>query len=394
MAGYALKVDVGLYDYCTPRQREVLEAIETHGGATAAAKHLGCDKTLPAKTYNIVKAKAAKQGYAPDFDMSHPVPDGFIAKGISTYYNSEGKPTAQWVKASIDQERQKEMMEATVAALCADIVPVAPVGSPSSALDQLLTQYTFTDFHLGALCWHREGGADWDVQIAYDTGIGVMKMLVEGAPQSSSAVVNVQGDFLHADGILPVTPSHGHILDADSRFGKVVDVAIKLIRHLVDLALQKHEHVTLLVCEGNHDITSSIWLRKMFVALYENEPRVTVNDSDLPYYVIEHGNTMLAYHHGHLKKNEGLPLLFAAQFAPLWGRTTKRYANTGHRHHAEEKEHSGMTVIQHPTLAARDAYAARGGWFAERAATAITFHKKFGRVGTNTATPEMLEEAA
>jgi hypothetical protein len=28
-----------------------------------------------------------------------------------------------------------------------------------------------------------------------------------------------------------------------------------------------------------------------------------------------------------------------------------------------------MTVLQHPTLAARDAYAARGGWHAERAVT-------------------------
>lgn len=361
--------------------------------AETGSKQKAADKLeLSVNTLKYRLRLAARQGIAPEAHLNHPVAEGFVLKGYSHLTKTAtGDPI--WIKADADKERQKEAMDVAVAAMCADIRPLPPIGAPSVALDQLLTQYTFTDFHLGALCWHREGGADWDVSIAYDTGIGVMKMLVEGAPQSSAAVVNVQGDFLHADGILPVTPSHGHILDADSRFGKVVDVAIKLIRHLVALALQKHDRVTLLVCEGNHDITSSIWLRKMFVALYENEPRVSVNDSDLPYYVIEHGNTMLAYHHGHLKKNEGLPLLFAAQFAPLWGRTTKRYANTGHRHHAEEKEHSGMTVIQHPTLAARDAYAARGGWFAERAATAITFHKKFGRVGTNTATPEMLEAA-
>lgn len=391
MQGLSLEVDENLLQYATPRQREVIEEIQRQGSAEKASRSLGVDPSYPRKVYKAVQKKAARMGYAPEQDFIRPVPDGFMAKGVSTYYNREGKPTGQWVKASIDQERQREIMQATIEAMCLEIKPVPPVGSPTIVLDQLLTQYTFTDFHLGALCWHREGGADWDVSIAYDTGIGVMKMLVEGSPQSSAAVVNIQGDFLHADSILPVTPSHGHILDADSRFGKVVDVAIKLIRHLVAMALEKHEHVTLLVCEGNHDITSSIWLRKMFVALYENEPRVSVNDSDLPYYVIEHGSTMLAYHHGHLKKNEALPLLFAAQFAPMWGRTTKRYANTGHRHHAEEKEHSGMTVIQHPTLAARDAYAARGGWFAERAATAITFHKKFGRVGTNTATPEMLQ---
>jgi hypothetical protein len=53
-----------------------------------------------------------------------------------------------------------------------------------------------------------------------------------------------------------------------------------------------------------------------------------------------------------------------------------------------------MTVIQHPTLAARDAYAARGGWLSERSATAITYHDKFGQVARNTVVPEMFEQAA
>jgi len=41
-------------------------------------------------------------------------------------------------------------------------------------------------------------------------------------------------------------------------------------------------------------------------------------------------------------------------------------------------------------LAARDAYAARGGWISERAITAMTFHKEYGEVGTVTITPEMI----
>lgn len=40
-----------------------------------------------------------------------------------------------------------------------------------------------------------------------------------------------------------------------------------------------------------------------------------------------------------------------------------------------------------------DAYAARGGWVAERQATAMTFHSRFGLVARNTVTPEMLEAA-
>jgi len=203
--------------------------------------------------------------------------------------------------------------------------------------------------------------------------------------------VNIQGDFLHWDGLLAVTPSHGHVLDADSRFGKVVDVAIRLIRALVAKALSKHEQVTLLVCEGNHDLASSLWLRKLFAALYENETRVQVHNSELPYYAIEWGVQMLGFHHGHLKKNDQLPVLFAAQFRPMWGRCSKVSIHTGHRHHKEIKEHPGAEVVQHPTLAARDAYAARGGWWSERSITAITYSRLWGEVGSVTVTPEMLE---
>ena len=52
-----------------------------------------------------------------------------------------------------------------------------------------------------------------------------------------------------------------------------------------------------------------------------------------------------------------------------------------------------MMVVQHATIAARDAYAARGGWIAERKIKAIIYHTAFGEVSTVTCTPEMLEAA-
>jgi hypothetical protein len=170
-----------------------------------------------------------------------------------------------------------------------------------------------------------------------------------------------------------------------------VDASLRILRRLIDIALMKHQYVVVLMGEGNHDMASSIWLRAMFKALYENEPRVRIIDSELPYYAWQHGKTMLCFHHGHLSKNESLPLLFAAQFPAMWGTTVKRYAHTGHRHHIDEKEHPGMLVVQHPTLAAKDAYAARGGWLSERQASAITYHAEYGQVARNIVTPEMLE---
>ena len=171
----------------------------------------------------------------------------------------------------------------------------------------------------------------------------------------------------------------------------MVECAIRVLRRIIDMALSKHERVHVIMAEGNHDLSSAVWLRKMFRALYEQEPRVSINDSELPFYVHEHSNVLLCVHHGHKVNNERLPGLLAAQYSKQWGRTSKRYIHVGHRHHKDEKEHPGVLLTQHPTLAARDAHASRGGYIAERQASCVTYHADFGKVGETIVTPEMVE---
>lgn len=384
-----MQIDRNLFDYCTPRQKEILEAIIEHGDCKKASLALGLNVGGASAALGFVRRKAAKFGHAPGhFDQG--VAPGFQMGKVTVQRAGDGSVERTWERQSPDAEKALEALRAAVDAMAGEIVPVAPVPLPGVTFHDLLTLYTFTDFHLGALCWHKEGGADWDTQIAEDIGSRAMRALVDGAPKSHTAIVNIQGDFMHSDGLQAMTPTSGHILDADSRFGKIVEVAIRLIRRLVATALEKHDEVILLIAEGNHDICSSLWLRKLFAALYELEPRVTVHESEIPYYAIRWGNTMLGFHHGHMKKNDQLPALFAAQFREMWGQCSKVAIHTGHRHHREVKEHPGAEVIQHPTLAARDAYAARGGWWSERKISALTYHRQHGEVGSNSVTPEMI----
>jgi len=388
---HPLKIDPNLYDYCTPRQKEVLEAIERFGSARGASTALGMAIGGASETYICVKKKAAKAGYSPEHDFTRPVPDGFVAKGVSTYYNKEGKPSGQWVKASLTHQALLDAMQEVVDGFKGNIDQASPIVAPVASDEHLCNLYTFTDYHLGMLAWHKEGGSDWNISIAERTIIAALQQMIEQSPKAHTAVINIQGDFLHTDGKTPVTPASKHVLDADSRFPKIRKSAIRVIRSMVAMSLLRHQDVHLVIAEGNHDEESAGWLADLFCVHYEDEPRVTVNDSVLPFYVFEWGATMLGIHHGHKVKNESLPLLFAAQFPQEWGRTTRREIHCGHRHHRDEKEYNGVTVVQHPTLAARDAYAARGGWIADRAAWAITYHKRFGAVGRVMITTEMLE---
>ena len=386
-------IDLRLKEWATPRQAEYIDALHKYGSGRKASAVLGVTKTVINDALKAAKKKAALQGYSPDHAMQHTVPDGYIVKGVSTYYDKAGKPSAQWVKSSIDAERQAVIMRETCEAMAATLPRQDPIPAPVITSDLLANLFTLTDSHVGMLAWSKENldaNGDWDLKIAERTLTGCFEHMVNVSPAAKVGIVAQLGDFLHSDGLLAITPTSGHHLDQDGRFPKVVQAAIRILRRVVNYALAKHEHVIVLMAEGNHDLASSVWLRAMFQALYENEPRITVIDSEMPYYVYQHGETMLAWHHGHLSKNDQLPILFASQFPKIWGNTTKRYAHCGHRHHVEEKEHSGITVIQHSTLAARDAYASRGGWQSERQCTAITYHSKFGQVARNTVTPEML----
>lgn len=382
--------DAQLRSFATVRQLEYLDALEKHKTYRAAAEAMGVDHGVLHRSIKGLKKRAALQGYSPEHDMTKTVPDGFKVKGVSTYYDESGKPKGQWIKSSADEDRRQELIRAAFEAMAQDLPRVAPTERHGDTLENLATLYTLTDSHVGMLAWQKETGADWDLKIAEATLTGCFQQMVQASPASRVGIVNQLGDFLHSDGLVPVTPTSGHVLDQDGRYTKLVETAVRILRRVVEMALCQHERVIVLMAEGNHDMASSVWLRVMFRALYENEPRVEVIDSPLPYYVYQHGKTMLAFHHGHLKKNDQLPILFASQFPEVWGTTTKRYAHTGHRHHAEEKEHSGITVIQHPTLAARDAYAARGGWIAERQVSAITYHAAYGQVSRVTVVPEML----
>lgn len=376
-------------EHATAKEREYMEAYELYGSYAEAGKHLGVSPDAIRNGLNRFKKRLASLGHAPNhFDSG--VAPGYVMGKVTVQRNSLGEVERTWERQSPEDQRRQEALKEAYEAMAEALPRQAPVKPPEVFQEDLLTLYTLTDCHVGMRAWAKETGDDWDLTIAEDTLVGCFEQMINASPSSQIGLVNQLGDFLHYDSLLPLTPTSGHVVDADSRFSKMASTAVRILRRVINRALEKHQKVVVILAEGNHDITSSVWLRVMFQALYENEPRVQVIDSELPYYTYVHGKTLLAFHHGHLKKNDQLPLLFAAQFPKQWGDTVYRYCHTGHRHHLEEKEHSGMYVVQHATIAARDAYAARGGWQSNRQVTSIIYHSEFGQVSRNTIVPEMM----
>jgi hypothetical protein len=340
-------------------------------------------------------AGLALKGYSPQHDMTHSVPDGYKVKGVSTLYREDGTVAAQWVKSSADAEHQRAMLEAAFAGMADELPRVKRTPPPKNCSSDKLSCYVITDYHLGMLAWSEETrGEPWDLAISEKLLVDWFAAAIAQAPDSETAVFAQLGDFCHFDGLDAVTPEHRNLLDADTRFQKVVRSAIRVLRTVIEMLLEKHKRVQVIMAEGNHDPASSVWLREWFSAIYENEPRVIVDTSPDPYYCIEHGSTSLFFHHGHKRNPGNVADVFAAKFRDVFGRTKYSYAHMGHRHHVDLKETNLMIVEQHRTLASNDAYASRGGWLSGRDAKVITYSKRFGEVGRVILSPDAVRDAA
>lgn len=381
-------IEPGILAYAsTPRQRAVAECyIMNECNALQASKELGITMRNVQKHVAKIRADAAAKGYE---THAGSVPDGFRLRGKSTLLDADGNAKIQWVKTEVDKDRMAEIMREVSVSLSEGIKPWPVVQAPKKVTKDLCSVYTITDYHVGAYSCRQETGEEWDLKIAEDTLYRGIQTMMDGCPDSEQAVFVQMGDFLHFDGLSSVTPLSKHPLDASGRYNELVEVAVKTCVRSVEMLLHKHKRVHVVMCEGNHDLAGSVWLQAVMKMAFDKNPRVTIDDCKMPYYQFTWGKVFLGWHHGHLTKIRNLSGKFFSEpeFRSSMAQADYLYIATGHLHTREVIESGGAVIERHPTLASRDAYAARGFEHSQRGALAITYHKDKGEIARVTATP-------
>ena len=333
------------------------------------------------KKLKLIRAKSVID------DLESPM----IVTGTSTLEDAEGNVKIQWVKRNQSKENTLKALRTAIDVLKEDIKPTTPTKLKTKINNKkLCNQYTLTDYHLGMMSWDEETGDNWDLKIAENTLVKFFEVAIKESPNAKECIFAQIGDFLHWDGLDAVTPASKHVLDADTRFTKLVRVAIRVIRRVINMLLEKYEVVNVIMAEGNHDPASSVWLREMLYAFYENEPRINIDTNPDPYYCYTFGKVCLFYHHGHKKNIKNIDTSFVGKFKKQFGKSKFVYAHTGHLHHELKIESNLMVLEQHRTLAAKDAYASRGGYLSGRDSKVITYHKNYGEVKRSTININML----
>src|SRR5882672_8717348 len=229
----------------TPKQ--YLEAVVAAGGSRVkAAEALKCTVRAITANLNICKKRGMDVPESPyktdrgeylvqQTEAAHfAAADPYFVKGVSSLVDADGQVKLQWIKTSIDEDARREVIKAGIIEMCAQIPPQEPIRAPDHFAPKLCNAYVFTDYHMGMLAWHKESGADWDLAIAEKVLLGCFEQMIAAAPPARKAILVQLGDFLHTDGLVPVTPAHGNVLDADSRFQKIVAVTIRCLRKITN----------------------------------------------------------------------------------------------------------------------------------------------------------------
>jgi hypothetical protein len=388
------RIDEGIKDYATDVQKKLIDAVNTHRSVAAAARALKLSASTVRDGVYAAEKKAALCGYAPSRDMTHPVPEPFMVKGVSTYYDDEGKVRGQWVKSKLDDSKVEQLLRDFVSSLIQDVKGTSKlVPAPKVSNADLLAVYPIGDPHFGLYSWQDEAGADFDTAIAERLTTGAIDRLVAAAPPAHTAIVVPLGDIMHADDAKNRTPQSGHVLDVDTRHQKVMLVALRAVKHCVHRALEKHPLVVVRVERGNHDPHAAFAIALALSEHFANNPRVKVDLSPSKFWYYRFGKVLIGVTHGDTAKQGDLLGVMASDRAEDWGKTKFRYWYHGHLHTSGVLEKQGVLIEWFRTLAPRDAWATETGYRSGRDMYCIVHHREFGEIERHRCDVAMIQEA-
>ncbi len=265
------------------------------------------------------------------------------------------------------------------------------------ALDQpivknKLLELAIFDLHLGKLSWDKEVGEDYDLDIAVQRYNAAVKSLINNVNINTieRILLPVGNDFINVD-YKTNTTTAGTPQSCDSRFGKMLQVAKKLLIDTINMLLTIAP-VDVVIVPGNHDEQTMFTLGEILDAWYHTTPDVTIFNSPALRKYYQYGTTSFMFTHGDKEKLNELGMIFAAENPKLWADTQHRFVQIGHFHHNKKvsslqtQDFQGFQVQIMPSLSGSDAWHHAKGYISQKQAKGFVIDKLRGLVSEHTYT--------
>lgn len=374
-----------LLQFCNkPADTQLVEALIQGKKKTDIAIEMKVARSNVTRRLQRIQKRAKDYSAKPEYIKTLNLPEPFIPKGVSTFYDEDGNVSRQWVKTDVAKQDQIKMLQEFVEGF----VPALPTIPEIEPLDRnyqdLMVLYPLGDPHIGMAAYVNETGQNWGIQKAKNTYLKMFDRLVKSAPHAEQCCIVNLGDFFHADNISGTTARSGHHLDTDSNYMNMIDAGMSIMVYMIEMALTHHEQVRVINAIGNHDDCASMFLQVALDHMFQDNPRVKIDKSAEPAHYIRFGKCLYGVHHGHTMKADKLPLVMAADRAQDWGETEFRSWLTGHIHHDTLKEYTGCTVETFRTMSPKDNWANWGGYRSDRDSKVLVLHKDYGEIERHT----------
>jgi hypothetical protein len=382
-----------LLEYCeTDAQVTAVEAYIKHGSCKKAAEALGRQRRGFEQIIKRVKVQAGGRGYAPEYGINRPGPDGFTLGSFSDMQVNElGKPI--WYKFTEDKARQLAIIKETVAAMKDEIIPIqVPKAEKIKRSKDLIPWFQIGDAHIGMLAHKYEVGHNFDLKIAEAELCKAFQMAIDESPATERCVINDLGDFQHYDNIAGVTERSRNQLDIDGRFGKMVRVSSRIMQYIILSCLKKFQYVDVIINKGNHNDTGAIWMAELMRCRFQDK-RVHILDNDCEFIPYRMGNTFVVTSHGQNCKPAKMAETASAHFRHDFSESSFVYLDTGHIHHKQKAiEFAGCLWESYNTMAPTDKHAHDHG-YESRSCLAVVYRSKiYGQRGSNVISAEMVKD--
>lgn len=379
-------------DFSTKREREIVDLVNAAGGIGEAEKRAGVSQGLFCRAIRRLKARAAREGYAPGH-WNDGVAAGYRMGKVTVQRDHTGAVVQTWERQHPNgggEETIRAFVEGLIGSL-GELPPITP--PPAHVLDDLLAVYAFGDPHFGMKASAAAAGEDFDLAECDRITRAGIDRLVDATPPTGTALLLNVGDNTHANDGSHKTPGHGNQMDIDGHHNDAVLVSAHAWAYAVRRMLEKHQKVIVWLLPGNHDPDTAFALAVALSMFFHNEPRVQVDVTRAPYRYLRFGKVLIGGHHGHGAKPNDLPLLMAVDRPEDWGATEFRYVFIGHIHHDTVKEIMGVRVESLRTLAAKDAWHATQGYRSLRDTRSIVYAADYGEIERHTCSAAMLRAA-
>lgn len=371
------KIDAKLLlNFCTTEhQLKIVECyLKNENKISQTAKELKTTSDVIQKVIERVT-----KNYFKSVNMESPNDDMDI-NATSTLYDKDGNVINKWVKRNNTKNNLKEIVDKFISEYSRKLPFIKLQKPKNQRYENLLIVYPIVDIHLGMLSLLEETGTDWNLKDADKIVRECVTKLINRSPSCKECLICNLGDYFHVDNMFNRTPTNGNFLDVDGRYGKILNIGIKLMRYIVEYASLKHKNITVINCIGNHDMCGSMWLSAALQHIYENNKKINIINSSKPRQYYVYGNTLIGMTHGVDCTPKDLPIIMATEKSNEWGETKFHYWYTGHIHQDKKFELPGCIVESFKTIAGKDAWTNSKGFLSYRGMNCIVIDPKNGEI--------------